>query len=127
MTTHTTHTQAHPIELALVAGLAVALAVRELVAAAVALAGAVAGWRAPGARARAAAVAPAAPAAAVAPAAPAAAVAPMAPAVNPIGERLAMYGQLRVRELRAIARAAGHRELARSGRRLELLTALGAI
>jgi hypothetical protein len=51
----------------------------------------------------------------------------MAPAVNPIGERLAMYGQLRVRELRAIARAAGHRELARSGRRLELLTALGAI
>ena len=121
MTTHTTHTQAHPIELALVAGLAVALAVRELVAAAVALAGAVAGWRATGARARAAAVAPAAPAA------PAAAVAPMAPAVHPIGERLAMYGQLRVRELRAIARAAGHRELARSGRRLELLTALGAV
>ncbi len=115
MTTHTTHTEAHPIELALVAGLAVALAVRELVAAAVALAGAVAGWRAPGARAQAA------------PAAPAAAVAPMAPAVHPIGERLAMYGQLRVRELRAIARAAGHRELARSGRRLELLTALGAV
>ncbi len=118
MTTHTTHTQAHPVELALVAGLAVALAVRELVAAAVALAGAIAGWRAPGARARAAAVAPAAPAAAVA---------PMAPAVHPIGERLAMYGQLRVRELRAIARVAGHRELARSGRRLELLTALGAV
>jgi hypothetical protein len=118
MTTHTTHTQAHPVELALVAGLAVALAVRELASAAVALAGAIAGWRAPGARARAAAVAPAAPAAAVA---------PMAPAVHPIGERLAMYGQLRVRELRAIARAAGHRELARSGRRLELLTALGAI
>ncbi len=115
MTTHTTHTEAHPIELALVAGLAVALAVRELVAAAVALAGAVAGWRAPGARAQAA------------PAAPAAAVAPMAPAVHPIGERLAMYGELRVRELRAIARVAGHRELARSGRRLELLTALGAI
>ena len=121
MATHTTHTEAHPIELALVAGLAVALAVRELIAAAVALAGAVAGWRAPGARARAAAVAPAAPAA------PAAAVAPMAPAVHPIGERLAMYGQLRVRELRAIARAAGYRELARSGRRLELLTALGAV
>ena len=115
MTTHTTHTEAHPVELALVAGLAVALAVRELVAAAVALAGAVAGWRAPGARAQAA------------PAAPAAAVAPMAPAVHPIGERLAMYGQLRVRELRAIARAAGYRELARSGRRLELLTALGAV
>jgi len=123
----TTHTEAHPIELALVAGLAVALAVRELVAAAVALAGAIAGWRATGARVRAAAVAPAAPAAAVAPAAPAAAVAPMAPAVHPIGERLAMYGQLRVRELRAIARAAGYRELARSGRRLELLTALGAV
>jgi hypothetical protein len=51
----------------------------------------------------------------------------MAPAVHPIGERLAMYGQLRVRELRAIARVAGHRELARSGRRLELLTALGAV
>jgi hypothetical protein len=34
----------------------------------------------------------------------------MAPAVHPIGERVA-----------------GHRELARSGRRLELLTALGAV
>ena len=113
---NTTHTQAHPIELALVAGLAVALAVRELLAAAVALAGAIAGWRAPGPRARAAAMAPT----------PAAATAP-APAVNPIGERLAMFGQLPVRELRAIARAAGHRGLARSGRRLELLSALGAI
>ena len=110
---NTTHTQAHPVELALVAGLAVALAVRELLAAAVALAGAVAGWRAPGPRARATAPAPAA---AMAPA-----------AVHPIGERLAMYGQLPVRELRAIARAAGHRGLARSGRRLELLSALGAI
>lgn len=112
---NTTHTQAHPVELALVAGLAVALAVRELLAAAVALAGAVAGWRAPGPRARAAAMAPA-PAAAMAPA-----------AVHPIGERLAMYGQLRVKELRAIARVAGYRELARSGRRLELLSALGAV
>lgn len=110
---NTTHTQAHPIELALVAGLAVALAVRELLAAAIALAGAVAGWRAPGPRARATAPAPAA---AMAPA-----------AVHPIGERLAMFGQLPVRELRAIARAAGHRGLARSGRRLELLSALGAI
>ena len=107
---NTTHTQAHPIELALVAGLAVALAVRELLAAAVALAVAVAGWQGPGPRARATAPAPA-----------------PAPAVNPIGERLAMYGQLRVRELRAIARVAGYRELARSGRRLELLSALGAI
>lgn len=104
---NTTHTQAHPVELALVAGLAVALAVRELLAAAVALAGAVAGWQGPGPRARATAPAPA--------------------AVHPIGERLAMYGQLPVRELRAIARAAGHRGLARSGRRLELLAALGAI
>ena len=110
---NTTHTQAHPIELALVAGLAVALAVRELLAAAVALAGAVAGWQGPGPRARATAPAPAA---AMAPA-----------AVHPIGDRLAMYGQLPVRELRAIARAAGHRGLARSGRRLELLSALGAI
>lgn len=110
---NTTHTQAHPVELALIAGLAVALAVRELLAAAVALAGAVAGWRAPGPRARATAPAP---------------VAAMAPAaVHPIGERLAMYGQLRVKELRAIARVAGYRELARSGRRLELLAALGAI
>ena len=104
---NTTHTQAHPIELALVAGLAVALAVRELLAAAVALAGGVAGWQGPGPRARATAPAPA--------------------AVPPIGERLAMYGQLPVRELRAIARAAGLRGLARSGRRLELLAALGAI
>ena len=120
---NTTHTQAHPVELALVAGLAVALAVRELLAAAVALAGAIAGWRAPGPRARAAAMAPT-PAAATAPA-PAAAMAPAA--VHPIGERLAMFGQLPVRELRAIARAAGHRGLARSGRRLELLAALGAI
>lgn len=110
---NTTHTQAHPVELALVAGLAVALAVRELLAAAVALAGAVAGWQGPGPRARATAPAPAA---AMAPA-----------AVHPIGERLAMYGQLPVRELRAIARAAGYRGLARSGRRLELLSALGAI
>ena len=104
---NTTHTQAHPIELALVAGLAVALAVRELLAAAVALAGVVAGWQGPGPRARATAPAPA--------------------AVHPIGERLAMYGQLPVRELRAIARGAGLRGLARSGRRLELLSALGAI
>ena len=109
----TTHTQAHPVELALVAGLAVALAIRELLAAAVALAGVVAGWQGPGPRARATAPAPAA---AMAPA-----------AVHPIGERLAMYGQLPVRELRAIARGAGHRGLARSGRRLELLSALGAI
>ena len=106
----TTHTQAHPVELALVAGLAVALAIRELLAAAVALAGVVAGWQGPGPRARATAPAPAAPA-----------------AVHPIGERLAMYGQLPVRELRAIARGAGLRGLARSGRRLELLSALGAI
>lgn len=110
---NTTHTQAHPVELALVAGLAVALAVRELLAAAVALAAVVAGWQGPGPRARATAPAPAA---AMAPA-----------AVHPMGERLAMFGQLPVRELRAIARAAGHRGLARSGRRLELLSALGAI
>ena len=107
----------HPVELLLLLGLAVALAVRELSVALIGLAGAAAGWRAP-----------MAPARATAPAeierAP---MAPAAPMAHPIGDALAELGALTVRELRAMARDAGHRQLARNGRRADLLAALGAI
>lgn len=115
----------HPVELLLLLGLAVALAVRELSVALIGLAGAAAGWRAP----MAPATAPArATARATAPAeierAP---MAPAAPMAHPIGDALAELGALTVRELRAMARDAGHRQLARNGRRADLLAALGAI
>lgn len=111
----------HPVELLLLLGLAVALAVRELSVALIGLAGAAAGWRAP--------MAPAtAPARATAPAeierAP---MAPAAPMAHPIGDALAELGALTVRELRAMARDAGYRQLARNGRRADLLAALGAV
>lgn len=109
----------HPVELLLLLGLAVALAVRELSVALIGLAGAAAGWRAPMAPATAPATAPAeierAP------------MAPAAPMAHPIGDALAELGALTVRELRAMARDAGHRQLARNGRRADLLAALGAI
>lgn len=109
----------HPVELLLLLGLAVALAVRELAVALIGLAGAAAGWRAPMAPATAPATAPAeierAP------------MAPAAPMAHPIGDALAELGALTVRELRAMAREAGHRQLARNGRRADLLAALGAI
>lgn len=115
-TTTTRAIDAHPIELALVGLLALGLAVRELAAGLLALAGAAAGYGATRARVA------AAPAAAV----PAAAT-PAPAAVHPLGERLAMFGQLPVKHLRVLAREAGHRQLARSGRRADLLAALGAI
>ena len=94
---------------------ALALLLRPLVAHAIALALLVAGWQ-PGQRT-------AAPAPSV-PTAPAthrsepepAAVQPPAPAL----------AELPVRELRQLARDAGHRALARSGRRADLLLALAA-
>lgn len=105
----------HPVELLLLLGLAVALAVRELSVALIGLAGAAAGWRAPMAPATAPAEIERAP------------MAPAAPMAHPIGDALAELGALTVRELRAMAREAGHRQLARNGRRADLLAALGAI
>jgi hypothetical protein len=102
----------HPVELLLLLGLAVVLAVRELTVALIGLAGAAAGWRAP--------MTPATAPAAVE-------LAPAAPMAHPIGDALAELGALTVRELRAMAREAGHRQLARNGRRADLLAALGAI
>lgn len=115
-TTTTRAADAHPLELGLVCLLALGLAVRELAVGLIALAGAVASYGRPWPCAAAAAVA----------AAPAAAT-PAPAAVHPIGERLAMFGQLPVKHLRVLAREAGHRQLARSGRRAELIAALGAI
>lgn len=121
MTTTTTRAiDAHPIELALVALLALGLAVRELAVGLVALVGTVASYGRPWRSAPAALPAlPAAPAPAP--------VASVAPALHPIGDALALLAVLPVRELRTMARDAGHRRLARSGRRADLLAALGAI
>ena len=116
MTTTTRAIDAHPIELALVALLALGLAVRELAVGLVALVGTVASYGRPWRSAPAAL-----------PALPAAPVAPVAPALHPIGEALALLAVLPVRELRTMARDAGHRRLARNGRRADLLAALGAI
>jgi len=95
---------AHPIEFAAAGGLALLPVARAAVAAVAALVLCVAGWR------------PASVASVAAPAAPAApaAVAPLVPAA----------AALTVIELRQMARAAGHRALARSGRRADLLAAL---
>lgn len=112
-TTTTRAADAHPLELGLVCLLALGLAVRELAAGLIALVGAVASYGRPWPCAAAAAVA--------------AAATPAPAAVHPIGERLAMFGQLPVKHLRVLAREAGHRQLARSGRRAELIAALGAI
>lgn len=116
-TTTTRAADAHPLELGLVCLLALGLAVRELAAGLIALVGAVASYGRPWPCAAAAAAVAAAPAAAT----------PAPAAVHPIGERLAMFGQLPVKHLRVLAREAGHRQLARSGRRAELIAALGAI
>lgn len=111
-TTTTRAADAHPLELGLVCLLALGLAVRELAVGLIALVGAVASYGRPWPCAAAAVAAAATPAPA---------------AVHPIGERLAMFGQLPVKHLRVLAREAGHRQLARSGRRAELIAALGAI
>lgn len=117
-TTTTRAIDAHPLELGLVCLLALGLAVRELAVGLIALVGAVASFGRPW---------PCAAAAAAAVAAAPAAATPAPAAVHPIGERLAMFGQLPVKHLRVLAREAGHRQLARSGRRAELIAALGAI
>jgi hypothetical protein len=96
----------HPIELALIGAVLALWAVLELSRALVALVLVLTGWRAP------AAPAPAAPA----PAAPALATPALAAPVA--------LESLAVRELRQLARTAGHRALARSGRRADLLAVL---
>lgn len=98
---------AEPVELLLLAGLAALEALAVLIAAAVALLLAL----------RPAAPAGPAPAPAPLPVVLTPPLAPAAPADPPLAG-------LRVVELRALARAAGHRQLARSGRRAELLEAL---
>ena len=100
MTTRTPSPAAEPVDLLLVLGLEVARAALVLAVAAVALLLTLAGWR------------PSAPPAA-APVPPAA----EAPAAPPLEAAT-------VADLRRLARAAGHRSLARSGRRAELLQAL---
>ena len=95
----------HPIEAGLVLALAALQALRPLLVAAIAIALAVAGYR----------PSPA-PVAAPVPTTPAAIDKP-APAP---------LAALPVRELRLLARTAGHRQLARSGRKAELLLALAA-
>jgi hypothetical protein len=110
-----------PVDLLLLAVIATAEALAVLIAAAAALLLTLTGWR------------PAAP-----PAAASLPTAPVAPPTAPLqhpaspdrvnitptpGDALA---GLRVVELRRLARAAGHRQLARSGRRAELLQALAA-
>jgi hypothetical protein len=110
-----------PVDLLLLAVIATAEALAVLIAAAAALLLTLAGWRPAGP-----------PAAATLPPAPL--PAPAAPLQHPASpERVnitttpgdALAG-LRVVELRRLARAAGHRQLARSGRRAELLQALAA-
>ena len=95
--------RSHPIELAAVAALLTLQAIRVLAVALAALVLTLTGYRPSKA-----------PGAAPAPIAP---PAPRRPAAGPLTA-------LPVRELRHLARAAGHRALARSGRRAELLLAL---
>jgi hypothetical protein len=111
--------KAHPLELALVAALATLQALRPLLVALVALVLTLAGYR-PRQRPT---------------AAPAARrthrPAPMpASSAQPAPERhrgaLASIDGLTVRQLRQLAREAGHRALARSGRRADLLEVLAA-
>ncbi len=94
---------AEPVDLLLVLGLAVAEALATLLVAALALLLTLAGWCPPRPPA--------------APLRPALAPRPPAPLVAPLEA-------LTVADLRRLARAAGHRSLARSGRRAELLQAL---
>jgi hypothetical protein len=106
---------ADPVLLALAVAVLTVEALLVLTAAAVALALTVAGWRLaalpPG-------PVPAAPAAAVAPPAPVVAATPAPPAPA------AQLDARTVAQLRRLARAAGLPQLARSGRRADLLAAL---
>jgi len=103
--------KAHPIEIAAVAAVAVGRLVRAVAVPVVALALTVAGYR----------PAPAAPAAV-------ASAAPMVlDRIHVAGLPVAVAtpaAALTVVQLRQLARAAGHRALARSGRRADLLAAL---
>lgn len=94
---------AEPVDLLLVLGLAVAEALATLLVAALALLLTLAGW-----------CPPAPPAAPLRPVLLPEAEAPAAPPLE----------AATVADLRRLARAAGHRSLARSGRRAELLQAL---
>lgn len=90
----------HPIIAAAIGAVALIRLARAVLVPCVALILTVAGWR---------------------PAAPAAVASAVAPAtVAPLGA----VATLPVRELRQLARAAGHRALARNGRRADLLAAL---
>ena len=97
----------HPIDSAAVGAVVLVRLARAVVVPCVALVLTIAGWRP-------------SPAAA---AAPAAVVAPAPVACDWAGRP---FDCLTVRELRLQARAAGHRSLARSGRRADLLAALAA-
>ncbi|MEA5443346.1 hypothetical protein [Cyanobium gracile] len=95
---------------------ALALLLRPLVAHGLALLLTLAGWRPTPSR-------PAPVPLQLAPAPPAALLLPTAPAPAPEAP-MPQLEALPVRELRKLARAAGHRGLARSGRRQQLLEAL---
>jgi hypothetical protein len=114
--------------LALVAAAAtvesLALLLRPLVAHGLALLLTLAGWRPTPPRPAPAPLQPA-PAPPTAPSIPEAAAAPpAAPRALPPASAAVDLQALPVRELRQLARAAGHRALARSGRRQQLLAAL---
>ena len=115
-----TDTTDRAVLLALVAAAAtveaLALLLRPLVAHGLALLLTVAGWRPTPPR-------PAPVPLQLAPAPPAAPSIPAVPATAPEAP-MAQLEALPVRELRKLARAAGHRGLARSGRRQQLLEAL---
>jgi len=96
-----TNTAPGPVDLLLLAAIAAAHAAGVLVAAALALLLTVAGWR-PAAQPR----------------------IPHSVDLHPPAEGIPSLAELRVIELRALARAAGLRQLARSGRRADLLRAL---
>lgn len=100
------HTCAHPVELLAVAAVAIGRALRPLLVAVLAVLLLLAGYQ-PG-------PAVAAPAAAV--------EAPAAPIARDWAGR--PLEALTVKELRVLARTAGHRSLARSGRRADLLAVL---
>ena len=117
---------AHPIELAAIAAVGLARVARAVLVPVLALVLTLAGWQ-PSRRAATAAAPQAAPQAAqpTPTPAPLAVVAPVPVAVATVAELLdCRLDYMTVAELRQVARAAGHRSLARSGRRAELVAAL---
>lgn len=113
---------AHPIELAAIAAVGLARVARAVLVPVLALVLTLAGWQ-PSRRA-ATAVAPQAAQPTPTPVA-VAAPAPAPVAVATVADLLdCRMDYMTVAELRQVARAAGHRSLARSGRRSELVAAL---